>query len=95
MKLRTLAAAALALSLNFNAQTLRAQTAHARRAAATNSQTTRAVSARERAASLAHTDDDSASPSARSAQMLPIRRVILYSNGVAYIERRGRVSGHA
>jgi hypothetical protein len=26
---------------------------------------------------------------------LPIRRVILYSNGVAYIERRGLVSGHA
>jgi hypothetical protein len=28
-------------------------------------------------------------------QSLPIRRVILYSNGVAYIERRGQVSGHA
>ncbi|HSQ22957.1 MAG TPA: carboxypeptidase regulatory-like domain-containing protein, partial [Pyrinomonadaceae bacterium] len=28
-------------------------------------------------------------------QILPIRRVILYSNGVAYIERRGMVSGHA
>src|SRR6266498_6052529 len=34
--------------------------------------------------------------SARSTtQTLPIRRVILYSNGVAYIERRGTVSGHA
>jgi hypothetical protein len=31
----------------------------------------------------------------RSAQTLPIRRVILYSNGVAYIERRGTVTGHA
>src|ERR1700674_5650377 len=30
-----------------------------------------------------------------STQTLPIRRVILYSNGVAYIERRGKVSGHA
>ena len=30
-----------------------------------------------------------------SSQTLPIRRVILYSNGVAYIERRGTVSGHA
>jgi hypothetical protein len=30
-----------------------------------------------------------------SGQTLPIRRVILYSNGVAYIERRGMVSGHA
>ncbi len=28
-------------------------------------------------------------------QTLPIRRVILYSNGVAYIERRGLVTGHA
>ena len=28
-------------------------------------------------------------------QSLPIRRVILYSNGVAYIERRGQVEGHA
>src|SRR6202521_3933904 len=30
-----------------------------------------------------------------STQTLPIRRVILYSNGVAYIERRGTVTGHA
>src|SRR6266851_4141812 len=30
-----------------------------------------------------------------STQTLPIRRVMLYSNGVAYIERRGVVSGHA
>lgn len=29
------------------------------------------------------------------ANSLPIRRVILYSNGVAYIERRGTVSGNA
>lgn len=32
---------------------------------------------------------------ARAAQTLPIRRVILYSNGVAYIERRGMVTGRA
>src|SRR5213593_4896960 len=32
---------------------------------------------------------------APNAQTLPIRRVILYSNGVAYIERRGKVTGHA
>src|SRR5437016_4772349 len=31
----------------------------------------------------------------KTTQTLPIRRVILYSNGVAYIERRGTVSGHA
>ena len=30
-----------------------------------------------------------------SARTLPIHRVILYSNGVAYVERRGAVSGHA
>jgi hypothetical protein len=30
-----------------------------------------------------------------NADVLPIRRVILYSNGVAYIERRGIVSGKA
>src|SRR6476660_4458389 len=30
-----------------------------------------------------------------SSAMLPIKRVILYSNGVAYIERRGFVSGNA
>lgn len=30
-----------------------------------------------------------------NTQTLPIRRVVLYSNGVAYIERRGTVSGHA
>jgi hypothetical protein len=32
---------------------------------------------------------------ARTPQALPIRRVILYSNGVAYIERRGTVTGRA
>ena len=34
-------------------------------------------------------------PARLNTQTLPIRRVILYSNGVAYIERRGTVSGHA
>ena len=32
---------------------------------------------------------------AASVSSLPIRRVILYSNGVAYIERRGMVNGNA
>jgi hypothetical protein len=35
------------------------------------------------------------SPTKATTQTLPIRRVILYSNGVAYIERRGTVTGHA
>jgi hypothetical protein len=30
-----------------------------------------------------------------AGQTLPIRRITLYSNGVAYIERRGTVTGHA
>ena len=34
-------------------------------------------------------------PTQIPAASLPIRRVILYSNGVAYIERRGMISGHA
>ncbi len=34
-------------------------------------------------------------PVTTTGQTLPIRRVILYSNGVAYIERRGTVSGRA
>lgn len=37
----------------------------------------------------------SPAPRGQLAQSLPIRRVILYSNGVAYIERRGLVGGHA
>jgi hypothetical protein len=41
--------------------------------------------------------DLQAPPEATKAldKSLPIRRVILYSNGVAYIERRGLVNGHA
>jgi hypothetical protein len=51
---------------------------------------------RTRAAVVATSADRlSDATAARAAQTLPIRRVILYSNGVAYIERRGTVSGHA
>src|ERR1043166_6121096 len=35
------------------------------------------------------------SASSATSNSLPIRRVILYSNGVAYIERRGYVTGDA
>jgi hypothetical protein len=35
------------------------------------------------------------SKSTDSSQTLPIKRVILYSNGVAYIERRGFITGNA
>jgi hypothetical protein len=34
-------------------------------------------------------------PAPSSGQTLPLRRVILYSNGVAYFERRGTVNGRA
>jgi hypothetical protein len=37
----------------------------------------------------------SSGPQVETRNSLPIRRVILYSNGVAYIERRGIVSNHA
>lgn len=36
----------------------------------------------------------SVSAQTQNSQVLPIKRVILYSNGVAYIERRGFVSGN-
>lgn len=48
---------------------------------------------RAAARTSAATNDAGKMPSLQ--QSLPIRRVILYSNGVAYIERRGMVEGHA
>ena len=52
---------------------------------------------RRRPARAASTPAPVSGQSARGSltQSLPIRRVILYSNGVAYIERRGLVDGHA
>ncbi|HKO34933.1 MAG TPA: carboxypeptidase regulatory-like domain-containing protein [Pyrinomonadaceae bacterium] len=44
---------------------------------------------------VARTDVSSAANTNLNIQTLPIRRVIVYSNGVAYIERRGTISGHA
>jgi hypothetical protein len=38
---------------------------------------------------------DAPSAPTAPAQSLPLKRVVLYSNGVAYFERRGNVSGHA
>jgi hypothetical protein len=86
MKLKALVAATLVISLNLNAPHLRAQTRRA------SPPTPRTAAARQRAAtSLAHTSEQSP-----QGQTLPIRRVILYSNGVAYVERRGTVAaGHA
>jgi hypothetical protein len=52
---------------------------------------------RARAVTAAAVPAERAAETARrpAAQTLPIRRVILYSNGVAHIERRGTVSGRA
>ena len=63
-------------------------------AQAQTQQRTRAASLSAAAKSNAPERSRSDAPT-RSAQTLPIRRVILYSNGVAYIERRGTVSGRA
>ena len=47
------------------------------------------------ASAAAPSERTPAATRAGTAQTLPIRRVILYSNGVAYVERRGTVTGHA
>ena len=79
MKRKLLLLVMLAMTLG-----ARSQTAHSQH---------RARSAVRAAAGTAAGSDDA--PANRPAQTLPIRRVILYSNGVAYIERRGTVTGHA
>ncbi|HJQ32129.1 MAG TPA: carboxypeptidase regulatory-like domain-containing protein [Pyrinomonadaceae bacterium] len=54
------------------------------------------VNAQRRARATAATHNAAVSETApRMTQTLPIRRVILYSNGVAYVERRGTVTGRA
>lgn len=63
-----------------------------------NAQRRAAHAAVKTAAAAADTVERTTAPAttpARPSQTLPIRRVILYSNGVAYIERRGTVTGHA
>src|SRR5579883_2774624 len=59
-------------------------------------QTRRSVARRQTmSVRQAAADSNETRAATNGAQLLPIRRVILYSNGVAYIERRGNVSGHA
>lgn len=79
MKAKLLPLALLALCLNAFAPA-----AHAQRSAAVRT-----------AATPAESFERTTTAAARPSQTLPIRRVILYSNGVAYIERRGTVTGHA
>ncbi|MFL6255804.1 MAG: carboxypeptidase regulatory-like domain-containing protein [Pyrinomonadaceae bacterium] len=86
MKAKLLPLALVALCLNVGTPPANAQ----RRAAHAAVKTAAAAAADtvERTTATAQTP-------ARPSQTLPIRRVILYSNGVAYIERRGTVTGHA
>lgn len=84
MKAKLLQLALLALCLNAGAAVFTVARAQ-RRAARAAVKTAVATAPGERTTTAA----------ARPAQTLPIRRVILYSNGVAYIERRGTVTGHA
>ncbi|HYH84211.1 MAG TPA: carboxypeptidase regulatory-like domain-containing protein [Pyrinomonadaceae bacterium] len=81
MKLKVFLLALLALSLNAHAQTARNPRRAARPAASI--------------AAANATTEGARVPARTTAQTLPIRRVTLYSNGVAYIERRGTVTGHA
>lgn len=54
-----------------------------------------ALSQTARTARIATANGVARSVATRNSATLPIKRVILYSNGVAYIERRGKVSGNA
>jgi hypothetical protein len=83
MKAKLLPLALLVLCLNAGTPP-----ANAQRRAAHAAVKTAAADAVERTNAAAQTP-------ARPSQTLPIRRVILYSNGVAYVERRGTVTGHA
>jgi hypothetical protein len=56
---------------------------------------TQPVLAQTRAARRPATPPPAVSSQTASRQNLPLKKVILYSNGVAYFERRGKVSGRA
>jgi acyl CoA:acetate/3-ketoacid CoA transferase alpha subunit len=53
------------------------------------------VTAQSRTDKPASTSNPTASTASADRQTLPLKRVVLYSNGVAYFERRGRVTGRA
>jgi hypothetical protein len=89
MRLKFFVVALLALSMSAQAQTRRP----ARRSAA-NTRAAVVLPATAATQQQQYALERSERGSA-TGQTLPIRRVILYSNGVAYIERRGMVSGHA
>ncbi|HEX8128154.1 MAG TPA: hypothetical protein VF527_03565 [Pyrinomonadaceae bacterium] len=90
MRLKFFVVTLLVLSMSAQAQTRRPT----RRTAANTRATAAAVVLPATAPAERYALDRGERGSALG-QTLPIRRVILYSNGVAYIERRGMVSGHA
>ncbi|HEV7905657.1 MAG TPA: hypothetical protein VGO96_17585 [Pyrinomonadaceae bacterium] len=90
MRFKLFVVALLVLSLNVQAQ----QTRPSRRAERRSIANAAAIVADAPPARVQDVRDTSQRGSV-AGQSLPIRRVILYSNGVAYIERRGMVSGHA
>ncbi|HEX8632993.1 MAG TPA: hypothetical protein VF703_02460 [Pyrinomonadaceae bacterium] len=90
MRLKFFVVTLLVLSMSAQAQTRRpARRANAKARAAA------AVILPATAPIAQYTLDRTERGSGQAGNTLPIRRVILYSNGVAYIERRGMVSGHA
>jgi hypothetical protein len=90
MRFKLFVVALLVLSLN-----AQAQTRTSRRTRTNITDASIAVAAKARARATNAPASETRSTQATTGQTLPIRRVILYSNGVAYIERRGMVSGHA
>ncbi|MCA1555344.1 MAG: DUF4139 domain-containing protein, partial [Acidobacteria bacterium] len=91
MRLRFFVVTLLVFSLNVQAQTRRPS----RRTPRTITDATARALPNTSLAARTSQDSDNAARTGAMGQTLPIRRVILYSNGVAYIERRGMVSGHA
>jgi hypothetical protein len=93
MRLKIFVVALLALSLSAQAQTR--PSARRTRAAANPGATIAAAVLNAPARQQQDAPGRFERGGTAAGQTLPIRRVILYSNGVAYIERRGMVSGHA
>jgi hypothetical protein len=92
MRLKFFVVTLLVLSLNAQAQQTRGTR---RERSRTISNAAALVADNTPAAPRTQDARDNPTRASESGQTLPIRRVILYSNGVAYIERRGMVSGHA
>ncbi|HEX8456891.1 MAG TPA: hypothetical protein VF656_06325 [Pyrinomonadaceae bacterium] len=93
MRLKIFVVTLLVLSMSAQAQTRR--TAAVRRERSISNAAALVASGETPARTTQYDGDDPERTASAPGNTLPIRRVILYSNGVAYIERRGMVSGHA